>query len=390
MTSHPIPGPRLGPFGDRTFAVLFAAAYVALLAPLLVDRPLSLALATTAAGAAYVLVGTLGFAHVERRPRAALAAGYFGLQLALGALVAFLAGDEIGAVLLLLLLCGQAVRILLRRWMVVAVALAVTFVLLFSSLPPDRANRLSYGVGILAAAFFLVAFAQVAVGEQRQRAALDRAHTRLRAYAAEVEQMATVQERNRLAREIHDGLGHYLTVVNMQIEGARAVLPHDRDRAERMLAHAQTLARETLADVRHSVAALRTGQEERPLPEALAALVAESTTGQAGPSVDVEVRGRPRPLPPQVELALYRAAQEGLTNVRKHAAASRVEVVLDYGDPSRVCLAVRDDGRGAASTNGGFGLLGLRERVGLLGGTVAIGSAPGAGLELVVTVETPT
>lgn len=389
MPDPSIPGPRLGPFGDRTFAFLFAAAYAALLAPLLAGCTLCLALHTAAAGAAYALVGTLGFGVVERRPTLPLAAGYFAFQFGLGAAVARFAWGEIGAVLLLLLLCGQAVRILPQRWMIAVVALAVTAILLIFSPAPSLAESLPYGVGILASAFFLVAFAQVAVGEQRQRAALDRANVRLRAYAADAEQMATIQERNRLAREIHDGLGHYLTVVNMQIEGARAVLPHDRDRAERMLAHAQTLARETLADVRHSVAALRAGQQSRPLPEALAVLIEESTTDGADPAVDFEIRGRPRPLPPQVELALYRAAQEGLTNVRRHAAAARANVLLDYGDPDRVCLAVRDDGRGAATTDGGSGLLGLRERVGLLGGTVEIRTSPGTGLELTVAVETP-
>lgn len=387
MADPSILGSRLGPFGDRTFALLFAAAYAALLVQLPGNFPPATTAATTLVGGLFALSGTLGFAAVERRGTLPTAVVYFALQLALGSVVSFLAGGEIGAVLLLLLLCGQSVRALPSRWQVASVAVAVTAALLATPPIPSISEALRYGVGILAAALFMIAFAQVALGEQRQRAALDRANARLRAYAAGAEQMATIQERNRLAREIHDGLGHYLTVINMQLEGARAILPHDRDRAERMLARAQTLARETLADVRHSVGALRAGDSSRPpLPDALATLVDEAL--DSGMRVALDVRGPRRPLPPQIDLALYRAAQEGLTNVRKHAAATGTELVLDYDDPDRVCLSVSDDGIGAPTTEGGFGLLGLRERVGLLGGTVQINSAPGRGLELVVEMPT--
>ena len=208
----------------------------------------------------------------------------------------------------------------------------------------------------------------------------------IRRYAAQAEELATIQESNRLAREIHDGLGHSLTVINMQIQGALAVLDQDRARAEQILARAQECARDALADVRHSVAALRAApSERRPLPEALAGLTGESDA--AGLPTALAVAGAPRPLPPQTELTLYRAAQEGLTNVRRHARATRADVTLDYRDAERVRLEVRDDGFGAASTDGGFGLLGLRERVLLLGGTLAIQTAPGQGLTL--RVELP-
>jgi signal transduction histidine kinase len=384
---HVVPGTRLGPVGDRTFALLFLAAYGALLVHLPGSDPPSPPLLTTAAGGLYVLIGTVGFARVEQLATLAPALAYFAVQLLLGSAVSTLVGGEIGAVLMLLLLCGQAVRVLPRPSLVVAVAVLVTVILLVTPPVTKWIDALQYGVGILAAAYFMVAFAQVAVGEQRQRAALDRANARLRAYAAEAEQMATIQERYRLAREIHDGLGHYLTVINMQLEGARAVLPHDQGRAERMLTRAQTLARETLADVRHSVGALRTGQQSRrPLPEALSAMADEVDAAAGGPQVGFEVRGRPRPLPPQAELALYCAAQEGLTNARKHAAATRADLLLDYGDPACVCLSVQDNGRGATTTDGGFGLLGLRERVGLLGGTIEVQTGPAAGLALIVQI----
>jgi len=98
------------------------------------------------------------------------------------------------------------------------------------------------------------------------------------------------------------------------------------------------------------------------------------------------VNGAPRPLSPQAGIALYRAAQEGLTNVRKHARASRVDLILDYGDVSSVRLIVRDDGVGAQQTNGGFGLIGLRERVHYLGGELCIHTTDGQGFALEVRV----
>jgi signal transduction histidine kinase len=98
------------------------------------------------------------------------------------------------------------------------------------------------------------------------------------------------------------------------------------------------------------------------------------------------VHGQPRPAGPKEELTLFRAAQEGLTNVRKHARASQVMLTLDYEAPGRVVLTVQDNGIGAAQAEGGFGLLGLRERVQLLGGDIHIDTAPGRGLSLSVAV----
>ncbi len=117
----------------------------------------------------------------------------------------------------------------------------------------------------------------------------------------------------------------------------------------------------------------------------MADLVQESR--DAGIVTNLDVRGQPRPLPPQAELTLYRAAQEALTNVRKHARASRADLTLDYAPGGRVRLAIVDNGIGAAETNGGFGLLGLRERVQLVGGQLLVHSSPGQGVR--VEVETP-
>jgi signal transduction histidine kinase len=207
----------------------------------------------------------------------------------------------------------------------------------------------------------------------------------------QLQELAVVDERNRLAREIHDGLGHYLTATTMQIQGARALL-ESTDAATQApaalgaLGKAETLLQETLADVRRSVQALRaTPSESRPLPGAIDDLVAECRA-VAGLLTNFELLGTPRPLNPQVELTLYRAAQEGLTNIRKHAQAASVSVVLWY-DVDNVGLRVADDGRGiGVAPPQGYGLLGLRERVQIVGGSVHIDSAPGQGCRLEVEI----
>lgn len=213
----------------------------------------------------------------------------------------------------------------------------------------------------------------------------------LQAAQLQLHDLAVAEERYRLAREIHDGLGHYLTATTMQIQGARALLENG-EAAGRSLAiasalnKAETLLQEALADVRRSVAALRATPPagDRPLVAAIGDLVAECRT-IAGLEAIFELLGTPRPLNPQLELTLYRVAQEGLTNVRKYARASQVKVTLGY-DPAQVILNVCDDGQGSSDPGGGFGLLGLRERVQLAGGTVDILTAPDQGFQLKVEI----
>jgi signal transduction histidine kinase len=249
------------------------------------------------------------------------------------------------------------------------------------------------GLTALTAILFVAAFADMRRKEQEAReraerltAELEQANVQLAAYATQAEELAMTQERNRLAREIHDNLGHTLTIVNVQIEAARVVMRSDPDRALDALNKAQELAQKGLAGVRESVAALRESPvSNRTLGEAIASLVKESQS--SGIVTEFEVTGEPLPLENKVALALYRAAQEGLTNMRRHARASRVDILLAF-QPGQVRLQVRDNGVGAAETNGGFGLLGIRERVQLLGGKLEIRTSVGEGFSLSATVPT--
>jgi signal transduction histidine kinase len=139
-----------------------------------------------------------------------------------------------------------------------------------------------------------------------------------------------------------------------------------------------------LTQVRESVASLRESPvSNRPLSEAIAALALE--TQNTGIVTEFKVTGEPQALENKVALAFYRAAQEGLTNVRRHASASRVDILLEF-QPAEVRLEVKDNGVGATEIIEGFGLLGIRERMHLLGGKMEICTDSGAGFRLITCI----
>jgi signal transduction histidine kinase len=340
--------------------------------------------AAASAATLFALFAVLGFGWIDRQEpgrRRLLAVGYVVVQLLLGYLVFGLGQAGIGPTLLLMVLVSQSVLLLPLPGAAVVVGLVP-----FVHLGMGWMDMVRNGLGMFGAAVFTAVVTELLHREQRARADLDAAHGRLREYAAQAEELATTQERNRLARDIHDGLGHHLTVVQMQIQAARAVLGSDPPRADAVLAKAQQQAIEALAEVRRSVAALRETRTPTPLPEALKELAEE--TSAAGIPTALEIDGTVRPLAADAEEALYRTAQEGLTNVRKHAAAGSARVVLDYARPATVRLRVCDDGRGLSgeSPGTGFGLLGLTERAARLGGRLDVSSRAGDGTTVLVEV----
>ena len=255
-------------------------------------------------------------------------------------------------------------------------------------------SGLSLGAGVL----FTIAFTQVAVREIAARVEVEQlnrqlgsANRQMRAYATQAQELAVANERNRLAREIHDSLGHFLTVINVQLEAADKIFERDSDKSREAIRKAQTLAQDGLADIRRSVAALRSAPlDNMPLPDAIEKLVAElDATGVQ--TVFVQEGDLPK-LSPQAELTVYRAAQEALNNVRKHAQAERVDVQL-VSNAKKVRLTVTDDGVGAEPANpatagrgGGFGLLGVQERVSLLDGEFRVKPGASGGYEFVVEI----
>jgi len=204
----------------------------------------------------------------------------------------------------------------------------------------------------------------------------------LQASRAAEAQAAAAAERGRLAREMHDVLAHSLSALALQLETTR-LLARDRgvgDEITQALDNAHHLAASGLEEARRAIAAER--GDELPGPERIGAL-ADAFKEQSGLPVAVVVRGEPRELPPQARLAVYRTAQEALTNVRRHATAERVDVRLDYGPDSTV-LVIEDHAvagspppAAAAMTPGSYGLTGMRERAELIGGELL--AAPTSG-----------
>ncbi|MFK0257020.1 sensor histidine kinase [Streptomyces sp. NPDC090445] len=233
---------------------------------------------------------------------------------------------------------------------------------------------LMLGVGLVLA----VSMAAVAAAEQEGRA-------RLASYAARVGDLSAAAERNRLARDIHDSLGHHLTAASVQLELATEFRGLDPDAAQRAVEEARRSVKLALGDVRQSVRALR----EEPASPSLSAALAGLARGHGGrPLVTAEVEGDESGYGPAALTTLYRAAQEGLTNARRHARATRVSITVTLGTET-ARLVVVDDGRGFLPGSGddiGFGLLGIRERARLVDGRVELDSTPGAGTRLTVTV----
>ena len=203
-------------------------------------------------------------------------------------------------------------------------------------------------------------------------------------------QFGAAEERNRLAREIHDTLAQGLAAIALQLETADAVLEAHTspERARQAVQQALALARANLEEARRSVLDLRAAPlEGRTLATALAALAAE-WSAKWKLIVAFEAIGANHPLPVRVEASLYRIAQEALTNAVRHASARRVMLQLATS-PDQVQLLVEDDGAGfdpAQIPRGRYGLIGVNERVKLLGGSLQLQSSPGAGTRLEVTV----
>jgi signal transduction histidine kinase len=221
---------------------------------------------------------------------------------------------------------------------------------------------------------------------------LEASHRQLQAYADRVAELAAAAERNRLARDIHDTLGHHLTAISIQLEKAQAYRDRNPAEADRAIRDAKLAAQTALHDVRQSVAALRATEERFSLVKSLADLV--NRLDQDALAVEYHTTGDETGYANPVLLTLYRAAQEGLTNIQKHARASHAALEVQLGD-EEARLSLRDDGAGfdtarlaepTVSLSHSFGLRGLRERLESVRGQMRITSDPQHGTELTVVV----
>lgn len=224
---------------------------------------------------------------------------------------------------------------------------------------------------------------------RKQQDSLETANLQLTHYASTLEHLATSQERNRLAREMHDTLAHTLSGLAVQMETIKAYWDVDPQTAHSLLDKSLFSARSGLEETRRALKALRASPlDDLGLAEAVTALV-EDAAARASLTADISVADRLPPLSPDVEQCIYRVTQEAVTNVVNHAKAKNLIVKLEYSG-GKMKLSVRDDGLGFDTGDNSlanhFGLKGMRERANLIGGELSIISQPGSGTTVQLTV----
>ncbi|MET7932360.1 sensor histidine kinase [Streptomyces sp. NPDC005322] len=340
---------------------------VSLLAGVVRRMPL-LALVTALFGSTAVVVGPPSSAHESR------AASYQGQFLS------YLAVD---------LVLGFIVATCARRASVVAVAVSFTVQLLVIGLFAHGDGLAVNGV-IALLALAASCMAGLLSRERREHAVALRAQ--------EVAEAVTA-ERLWIARELHDMVAHSIGIIAIQAGVGSRVIQTQPAEAREALRAIETTSRETLSGLRRTLVSLRpddrgaTASEQSPLAPTpgLADIerLAAATSG-AGVRVDVRCSGERRPVPADIDLSAYRIVQEALTNVVRHADTGRCRVAIDYGD-GELSVEVVDNGRGATGNGSahGFGIIGMRERAGLLGGHLSAGPRPEGGFRVAARLPLP-
>lgn len=208
---------------------------------------------------------------------------------------------------------------------------------------------------------------------------------RLEAERDAVAQEAVAEERARIARELHDVVAHSVSVMTVQAGGVRRLLTPDQTREREALAAIEETGRRALTEMRRMVSVMRSDHEAAALePQPGIAMLARlvQEVREAGLAVTLNLDGELPPLPPGVDLSVYRIVQEGLTNVLKHAGPAHAWVTVQVGEGA-VELVVEDDGSGTGRANGaGHGLIGMRERVAVYGGDLETGPREGGGFRI--------
>jgi signal transduction histidine kinase len=224
------------------------------------------------------------------------------------------------------------------------------------------------------------------LAEKQAKEELAIANQRIRSYALKAQEMGSLQERNRIAREIHDSLGHSLTALNLHLEMALKLAQVQPEKSQQVLAEAKRLGSIALSDVRQSVSAMRSDPlQNQDLPNAIQKLADEfALSNHLQPLCNINL---PAHLPQPIATAIYRIIQEALTNISKYAHANKVIIEIQTS-PTAISLKVLDNGQGFIPVNNssGFGLQGMRERVLSLQGKFEIISAPAQGCQITAII----
>ncbi|QLE54717.1 sensor histidine kinase [Nostoc sp. TCL26-01] len=258
-------------------------------------------------------------------------------------------------------------------------------------LPPQAQDRFRFFTLSLALVFglslvFVLLLMNTVISERQSREELAIANEKLRQYALRIENQATLEERNRIAREIHDSLGHSLTALNLQLETALKLAQSNPEKAHSFLVRAKELGSKALQDVRHSVSTMRSHPLQDQSLAQVIDILAEDFQRSHGILLirNISINYR---LSNEVNTSIYRIIQESLTNISKHANASEVNLEMTINRGS-LHLIIQDNGRGfdIQQNTTGFGLQSMRDRTLALGGKFTINSAIGCGCQITVDI----
>jgi signal transduction histidine kinase len=354
-------------------------------------------------------------------PRRRFPAAVLGVMAALVATLVVMGATLGGSFLAVLCACYSAAVYGSRRLVTVLVAAAVAAVV-FAGIPQALGDGGAVGrivpvPTILAAAgaalFGLLIKSQFSARNSQLSVMAERAEWATEQRAQEARR-ATLAERLRIARELHDIVAHHVSVIVIQAQGAQRMVDLDPGRSRQAMADVERTARTALEEMRRLLGLLRAsdapsgsdgadgtesaagdGGDERQPMEGLADIeVLASRMAATGLPVTMQTTGEPRPVPEDVGLTVYRIAQEALTNVLKHAGPAQAQVSLHYGE--QLEITVIDDGRGASAglpgtgpPGAGRGTTGMRERVAMLGGQFTVGPQPGGGFRVHAAIPGP-
>ena len=341
------------------------------------------------------LFALMGLRHPDRRW---VRFTYTAVELGLVLVLSFVGGIRLFHLLYLVLVIRNC--LIFDGWTRSSIS-AIAFILCtwiqtyrFQNLPmlrsvilPERFGLIWFSLALLfgLVVLFLQLLVNAVLAERRSRDRLAAANEQLRRYALRIEDQATLQERSRIAREIHDALGHSLTVFNLNLEAGLRLLNSDPAEARELLTEAKQIGSQVLQEVRQSVAALRSDPlQGRSLPEAISTLVADfQRSMNLVPTCEFAID---QPIPNEIKTAAYRIVQEALTNICKYAAATQVTIQIRTTSTA-LEVKIQDDGMGfdRQQNTTGFGLQGMQERTLNLDGSFEVITAVGAGCRIAST-----
>jgi signal transduction histidine kinase len=416
-TSARFPAPRKHRYGSRIswiapepFDAAFSILYLVVLVSFIGSNVLSLdqrafpwsgTIGMVAAIVSLLTIDRWEYMRYGAMPPAPIAATLLIARMVLIEAVVFIDGFGASPFLYLTLPFTAALAFGSAGGWLVGLVVWIRFALHFSGTTDDwylQKNAIENLIALPAGVVFVITMARLVVTERTSRLRTEKllydlgeSHAQLTDYASRVEELAVTDERNRLAREVHDSLGHYLTAINVQLRKASAFRDKDPKQADQAVEDSKRLAHEALEDVRRSVGILRASGQPFALSRALRELITPLQTDKL--SITLQIDGSEEQFARTALMALYRAAQEGLTNVQRHAQARRADLTVRFADDYAI-LTVTDNGVGfdteklnelPVGRSGSYGLQGVRERMELVGGTAQVTSTKNVGTTLTLT-----